>query len=193
MTSEQQVQYETGKRIKKIINLPDNSSRRWLAEMRRGVGMAPGASPALWGMLFQDLPEEFFSVRREPSRAEWAIYTALTLFALHQQGKNIKTDCMDKEGISLGSAVAMLMDSEDDRERIWRRFQPVTNAKAIEDVSYHLRGIIQLLKAKGICLDYSRLAGDLFVYQDVRRADSIRLIWGEDFYRVKKEEPDNEE
>ena len=193
MTGEQQVKYETGKRIQKIINLPDNASRRCLAEMRRGVGMAPGASPALWGMLFQDLPEEFFSVRREPSRAEWAIYTALTLFALHQQGKDIRTDCVDKEGLGLGSAVAKLMDSEDDRERIWRRFQPVTNAKAIEDVSYHLRGIIQLLKAKGIGLDYPRLAGELFVYQDVQRADNIRLIWGEDFYRVKKEDLNDEE
>lgn len=193
MTSEQQVQYETGKRIKKIKNLPDNSSRRWLAEMRRGVGTAPGASPALWGLLFQDLPEEFFSVKREPSRAEWAIYTALTLFALHQQGRNIETDCMDKEGIGLGRAVAMLVDSEDDRERVWRRFQPVTNARSIEDVSYHLRGIIQLLKAKGIGLDYSKLAGDLFVYQDSRRTDSIKLVWGEDFYRGKKEDLKDEE
>ena len=192
MTSEQQVQYETGKRIKKLRTLPDNAARRWLAEMRRGVGTAPGALPALWGMLFQDLPEEMFSVKGEPSRAEWAVFTALTLFALHQQGNNIKTDCTDIEGIGLGCAVAKLMDSEDDRERIWRRFQTVTNAKTIEDVSYHLRGIIQLLKGKGIGLDYSRLAGDLFVYQDIRRADRVRLIWGEDFYRVKKEELNDE-
>lgn len=193
MTREQQVKYETGKRIKTLINVQENVSRRLLAEMRRGVGMAPGASPALWGMLFQDLPEDFYSVKGEPSRAEWAIYTALTLFALHQQGKSIQTDCMDKEGVSLGSAVAMLIDSEDDRERIWRRFQPVTSARSIENVSYHLRGIIQLLKAKGIGLDYPKLAGDLFVYQDVRRADKVRLIWGEDFYRVNKEDLNDEE
>ena len=41
--------------------------------------------PRAWGILFSELPEKMLGQYGEPSREEWAIHTALTMFALHQQ------------------------------------------------------------------------------------------------------------
>lgn len=57
-----------------------------LANLRRGIGKAPGDLPELWGLLFRDFPEELMSSTGEPTWAEWAVSGALTLYALHQQG-----------------------------------------------------------------------------------------------------------
>ena len=80
----------------------------------------PGDLPQLWGMLFDQLPEDMLGRRGEPSRAEWAIYTAITLYALHQQGRDPQQASMHREGISLGKAAAMLVweEGEEARERI---------------------------------------------------------------------------
>lgn len=50
------------------------------------MGRQPGDLPALWGALLADMPEQLQG-SNGPSKAEWAVYTALTLFALHQQGE----------------------------------------------------------------------------------------------------------
>ncbi|HBG23036.1 MAG TPA: hypothetical protein DDW83_07265, partial [Peptococcaceae bacterium] len=63
-------------------------SRAMLAKLRRGIGKQPGELPELFEILFMDMPEELYGIGDEPSYAEWAIYTSLTLFALHQQGKD---------------------------------------------------------------------------------------------------------
>ena len=57
--------------------------------LRRGIGKMPGDIPELWNILFDGLPEELMSKVGDPSYAEWSIYTALTLYALHQQGLSL--------------------------------------------------------------------------------------------------------
>lgn len=52
-----------------------------LANLRRGIGKAPGDLPELWGLLFRDFPEELMSSTGEPTWAEWAVSGALTLYA----------------------------------------------------------------------------------------------------------------
>jgi CRISPR system Cascade subunit CasB len=59
----------------------------------------------------------------------------------------------------------------------------------VEEVSHHLRGLIQLLKAGNIPLDYPSLAEDLYQFQFPEMKDSVRLQWGRQFYRIR----DNEE
>ena len=49
-----------------------------LANLRRGIGKAPGDLPELWGLLFRDFPEELMSSTGEPTWAEWAVSGALT-------------------------------------------------------------------------------------------------------------------
>lgn len=111
----------------------------------------------------------------------------LTLFALHQQGNAEPVHC---EKVSLGTAAARLMNekTEEERGRILRRFGPVVTAKSMQELSHHLRGLIQLCKAKGVRLDYVQLAGDIYRFQFLESRKEVQLSWGQDFYYVEKGE-----
>ena len=85
--------------------------------------------------------------------------------------------------MGLGKAVATLIEEEDDFKRIKRRFDIAAGSGSIEEFSQHVRGLIQILKSKGIKLDYSALAKDLFRFSDAEKRNNVRLIWGQDFHR----------
>ena len=152
-----------------------------LAELRRGIGKKPGELPQLWGYFLESMPENFYG-DKEPSRAEWAIYTVLTLYALHQQGKSLETDVMYQEGQTFGKAVANLVHNENDKERVIRRFNTIATAASIEETVHYLRCMIQLLRNENIGLDYPALAGNIFLYQFPEFSSQVRLKWGQDFY-----------
>ncbi len=156
--------------------------RSTLAHLRRGVGRDPGEMPQLWGFFLENLPQEWMG-DREPSREEWAVYTALTLFALHQQGKNPQTDWMSQDGASLGKAAARLIGSEDEESRVARRFHALATASGLKELSHHMRGMVQLLRSQDIPLDYPALAEDLFWFQIPSQRAKVCLRWGQDFYR----------
>lgn len=160
--------------------------RAQLANLRRGIGRKPGDMPELWGMLFAEMPEEMLSQNGQPTREEWAIYTALTLYALHQQSSKISEQNMHAAGKPenrLGRAVARLVKNEDnDRDRIAKRFNAFATADDMLTAAHHLRGLIQLLRAEGIPLDYVHLAENLYDFQNPDFRPSVRLEWGQDFY-----------
>ena len=65
------------KKLRVLRENPDESgTKAYLAKMRKGVGKVPGADPELWGILFEDLPEELIGRGNTPGRAELALYTA---------------------------------------------------------------------------------------------------------------------
>lgn len=169
--------------------------RAQLAALRRGVGRKPGDMPDLWGLLFADMPEEMMSRTAEPTAAEWTAYTALTLYATHQQGTEINRQNMHtgQDTGRLGKAVARLVKNADDRERIARRFNAFATASDMTEAAHHLRGLIQLLRAEEIPLNYIRLAGDLYRFQNPEYAPDVRLSWGQDFYWRKPDETDDEQ
>lgn len=159
----------------------EGAQKAQLAKLRRGVGKEPGELPELWGLLFEDVPEELLGRNgREASPAEWALYQALTHYALHRQGSE---STMQKKDVSLGKAAAQLCESKEDEERILRRFKPLVTAQSREELAGHLRGLVQLLSAKGIGLDYALLAKHLYLFQREETLESVRLTWGRDFYR----------
>jgi CRISPR system Cascade subunit CasB len=163
--------------------------RSTLARLRRGVGSKPGSRPEIWDITLRDIPEALVGRWDNPSDAEWAVHTALTLFALHQQGKDIKSQCMSRDGYPLGTALRKLVRDDDDENRIKRRFDKVATADSMEEISHHLRGLIQLMKAEDIPLDYPGLAEDLFRFQNPDLRDNIRLKWGREYYSfIKKNE-----
>ena len=172
----------TKRKIKYLENIGGNpAGRATMAEIRHGAGRHPGEMPDLWGLLFDNLPEELMGAQTA-SNAEWAIYTALTLYALHQQGKE---QSMQADNISLGQAAARLVKDEDDRERVLRRLSPVVTAVSKEDLAHNLRGLVQLLKNDDIALDYARLAKEIYLFGNPDFAGNIKLAWGRDFYRDK--------
>lgn len=176
------------RQLRRLQVLPEPQRRAELAELRRGVGRQPGDLPALWGALLADMPEQLQG-SNGPSKAEWAVYTALTLFALHQPGR------------TLGGAVRQLAEKtaagQDWTESsVLRRFNALATADSMPEVSHHLRGMIQLLRREGIPLDYPQLAEDLYQYQFVDGAPNVRLRWGRDLYaspteKTKENEKEN--
>ena len=134
--------------LRRLQVLPEPQRRAELAELRRGVGRQPGDLPALWGALLADMPEQLQG-SNGPSKAEWAVYTALTLFALHQQGEAGVS--MNQPGRTLGGAVRQLAEKtaagQDWTESsVLRRFNALATADSMPEVSHHLRGMIQLLR-----------------------------------------------
>lgn len=184
-----QIRRLTQEKIERLLT-ENPWSRAMLAKLRRGIGKQPGELPELFEILLGDMPEELYGKGNDPSYSEWAIYTALTLFALHQQGKdysmsvNGKTESKSR-AISLGSAVGYLVKQDRDREpAIKRRFDAMVTANDFKEFAHHARGIIQLLRAGDIALDYPHFAENLFWYQFDEKKNHIRLLWGEDYYRI---------
>lgn len=160
------VEKEVSGRIAYLEYLGDQSRQRaLLAELCRGVGKRPGELPQLWGMFLRNLPEEMMGRGAEPSREEWAIYTALTIYALHQQGCDPAKNSVNVRGQGLGRAAAKLIGGDEDAlERIQRRFNRVALASDLPNMLPHLRALVTLLKSNGIGLDYPQLAKDLYEY-----------------------------
>ena len=163
-----------------------------LAKMRRGLGKAPGDVPELWGVFLDGLPEEMQSRSGEPTREEWAVYIALTMFALHQQGHDPKTEPMHMEGRTLGEAIRALgAGDEDEFERARGRFNVLATSESITELAWHLKSIVTFLRAKDIPLDYGALAADLYLFQWPDSMAKVRLRWGQQFYRAPKKAEEN--
>ena len=97
----------------------------------------------------------------------------------------IGTLYMNKEGNTLGTALNLLVQKTEAKDAVERRFQSVATATQMQQLSNHMRAIVQLLRAENIPLDYPCLAKDLYLYQFPQAVSSIRLRWGQDFYSVK--------
>ena len=102
----QDVKLYAAQQLHRLQSLPDNQRRAELAKLRRGIGHAPGELPELWGSFLLGMPESFQG-RSAPSAAEWAVYLALTLYAMHQQGNDRPMNC---PGNTLGRAVRQLAE-----------------------------------------------------------------------------------
>lgn len=171
-------------------SLESSGTKAELAELRRGIGKMPGELPQLWGSFLLDLPEELekdVRDRAKPTYAEWAIYTALTLYALHQQGRS-ETVNSDDGALRLGGAVKKLVHSPDDEERVMRRFSAMATSSEPAELANHLRSVVQLLKSENIKLDYADLAKDLYFYQMPNQRNNVRLKWGRDYYREENKD-----
>lgn len=186
---------ETEQRLFRLIAGDDAAIRGQLANLRRGAGRVPGDDPKVWGILFAELPEDMLGRHGVPSREEWAIYTALTLYAVLQQGNDPKQHNMYVPDASLGLAAGRLVKADggddDSRERVARRFHQVALAQDMPAMVYYLRSFIQLLRAENIGLDIPMLARNLYLYQIPGGAASVRLQWGQDFYRKGTDDQEN--
>ena len=114
----------------------------------------------------------------EPSRAEWAAYTALTCYAVHQQSQSRP---MHVPGTSFGEAVGRLVPRTS--ESVKARFDALLTAAGFPAVRYHLRSLVTLLRSEGIPFDYGRFAEDLARLQDPRARDRVLLAWGRDYVK----------
>lgn len=157
-----------------------------LARLRRGAGKEPGA--VLDILEFTHHPDFVAAWRRdEPSPQEKAAHVAMTLFAVHQQSRGEK---MHRRGRGLGTALRSLHqgDPRSLPEPLARRFRMLGTADFFSELTYHLRGAVQLLRAGGAPLDYGLLADQLVRWQ-VHGPDQVQLKWGREFYRTPRTAP----
>ena len=166
------------------LDKDDPGSRAACARLRRAVGKPPGATPDVWEFTLQGAPSEWDSLNGKPSYAEWAVHTALTLYALHRQGKDRS---MNAEKVSFGAAAACLVQRDENRlEAVRRRFNSVATAVDFTEMAHNARGLVLLFKSEDVAMDYPQFANDLFQFQLPGGGDRIRLRWGEDFYQFKR-------
>ena len=158
-----------------------------LARLRRGAGKPPGS---VHDILQYTLAEEFVrpGADDEPTFEEHAAHIAMTLWAVHQQSQRAG---MHQRGHGLGRAVRRLHPEEPGATPgpVVRRFQTLGTADSRSELVHHTRGMVQLLRAKAIPLDYALLADELVWWQRPRGAAAVRLRWGREFYRTPKSDP----
>lgn len=185
------------KKLHALRENPDESgTRAYLAKMRKGVGKVPGADPELWGILFEDLPEELTGRGNTPGRAELALYAALTLYAIHQQSRSLKEENAHQRGIGFGRAAGEMAAKEPDSlKAVRRRFNAAAVSSDLTELAWHMKGMVQLFRQKEVGLDYGQIAIDFYDYQILDQMPGVRLKWGRDFYRScsKKNEMEEKE
>lgn len=163
------------------------SARAALAELRRGLSHPVGSDPRIWALTVGSLPPALTGHDDEPTRAEVAAHTAITLYALHQQSLS---QGMHRPGIGFGSAVATLRGHEARSEAaVTRRFLTVATAASPEELIFHVRGLIAQLRHAQIGFDYGRFAGDVMLLLMPGRENGVRLRWGRQFYRRADSSP----
>ncbi|MFD8494826.1 type I-E CRISPR-associated protein Cse2/CasB [Amycolatopsis sp. NPDC059657] len=151
-----------------------------LARLRRAAGKEPGDALDIFEYTLGD--ELIY--KRADDKASWAeiaAHHAITLYAVHQQSQ---PRGMHQRGRSLGEAVRRLIpDSEyKPTHAVARRFAMLSTAEDLAELVYHLRGIVQLLRAAGVPLDYGLLAEHLVTWQRPGGRARVGLRWGRDFH-----------
>ncbi|MFJ8313336.1 MULTISPECIES: type I-E CRISPR-associated protein Cse2/CasB [unclassified Streptomyces] len=161
-----------------------------LARLRRGVGKGAGTVPDLWGLVdTADLYTPTGGGEAETVRAEEAVHTALTLWAVHQQSR--RTAMHRSGGHELGAAVRALMPRGEIDEPLRKRFVRAGTAASMPMLSLRLREIALLLRQQDIALDYALLADQLHTWARPGGAAAVRSAWGRSFhaYRTQADRP----
>ena len=162
-----------------------------LAILRRGAGKSWRQAPDAWMEVlnpvndgegnYRAFPEELLSSGEYLTREERAAFTALTLFAIHQQSqiKPMHYHPEGKRGVSFGYAAGQLVARTSASMK--NRFDAVLKARDEKVLSAHLRTLVQLLRSEELSMDYGRLAADYARLINPERRDSVILSWTRDF------------
>ena len=181
----QMVRDFTASKIYSILKNGDPGAQKAaLAKLRSGVGRNPAECPEVWGYYLEQMPEELIGKGSNIAAGEMAVYTALTLFALHQRGIDPVSHPMHVSGSNdPGSAIARLIEKESDKTRFTRQFNHLIGFDNMEDAAHHIQHMIGMLARERIPMDYAALAGKFFAMQYPSEIDKIRMEWGKSFYR----------
>lgn len=163
-----------------------------IARLRRGAGKRAHELQDLWGIDALDKLAELMEKLAEPpgqedaERAEEAVFLASTLWALHQQSR--RENKMHADGHNLGSAVRALIQqsatsgADEEGSVLRKRLVRVGTAESLDSVAVRLREIVLLLRAVSEPLDYARLAGQLYRWQNRRDRPGVQREWGREFH-----------
>ena len=135
-------------------------------------------------LLYQFIPEEFYTKYSKLTYEENAILTTLQLYAIHQQSEVDSVNNTEKKDgwDNVGESIAEIR-TEDNFLSLDRRFNAMITSQSFEELSNHLRQLIKILKGSKelIKINYPKLAQDL--YDFARGYDErVRLNWSRAYY-----------
>lgn len=156
------------------------------AQLRHGAGKEAGAVPSIWAYTLESQRPGLCDLK--PSWGENAVHTALTLWARHQGSNAVPMHMVEAKEAprSFGAAVRALAekgrgDKRPQEAPVYRRLSSVVAAQAFGALAHHLRGIVDLLEAAEIPMDYGLLAADLFEWQIPQYRSAVTRRWGRQF------------
>jgi len=155
-----------------------------LSAMRRGFGVPAGAVPGMWPFYTT------LDAGGRLTRTLRAEHVALSLYGLHQQSQSAP---MHRVGIGLGRALGNLRVSGRYSEAaVDSRFMQAATASDIDELGFHLRGLISQLKTlkPPQPLDYTRVYADLRAWQQPAQVGRIRRRWASDYFRSRAADND---
>lgn len=161
-----------------------------LAALRRGANGEAGAVASMWPFHVVVVPEE----RLQPRADTWseppelaAEHHALVLYAHHQQSQGTP---VHRHGIGLGHALRKLHRRYSEKA-VDRRFFATVTADEVDELAYHLRGLIGQLRSlqPTAAFDYSWLVEDLYKWHQPERRHAVRRRWGLDYYASPTDVP----
>lgn len=194
------IAYNTTKSI--LIKLDStrdaSSTKALLANMRNSADKDISNNVDALSYVFSNLSYGEDDRDGELSYMELAIFTAIQMYAIHQQS-NIESvlkfanddenefgEKKNKYKENIGDALATLRS--DESESIDKRFNAMITATNFKKLSYHLRHMIKILKSKSDeKVDYAKLAEDLYWFM-IGRKEEVRLSWARSYYKYRKNE-----
>lgn len=192
------IAYNTAKSI--LIKLDStrdaSTTKALLANMRNSADKDISNNVDALAYVFSNLSYGEDDRGGELSYMEQAIFTAIQMYAIHQQsnvesvlkfGNNDENESREKKyKANIGDALATLRS--DESESIDKRFNAMITATNFNKLSYHLRQMIKILKSKSDAkVDYAKLAEDLYWFM-IGRKEEVRLSWARSYYKYRKNE-----
>ncbi|QMU08780.1 type I-E CRISPR-associated protein Cse2/CasB [Levilactobacillus suantsaii] len=169
-----------------------NLNKGVLASIRDSATLVGPRAQAAWPVMMMYLTPQMLSKTGQPTLAETAIYTAMRLYAIHQQSKDqlVYGSAFDSnkelKGKSLFVALAELRQDDDTRVALDRRVQQLLGTTNVNSIITGITHLVGMLKANNWAqkIDYAQLAQDFHSLQaGYDQANRVRLRWGQAYFR----------
>jgi CRISPR system Cascade subunit CasB len=151
--------------------LRKRGDRAQLAKLRRALGKRPGAAPEAYPIVMPYVPEG------ASDRIERIYFLAGSLFALHP--KSWPRISGDKSSHDFGASMRLLA-ARREGGGVERRFAAVL-ACSEDELGYHLRHVVTLLRSEDLPIDWVQMISDLREWNYELRPSQRR--WARSFWR----------
>lgn len=170
-------------RLQTMLNDGHPAARRDAAVLRRALNQPAGSVPEAFACTLSELPEDLVGTTDSPSRGESIAHVTICLFAMHAQAA---TQFPQQPSISFGTALQHFIHASGtdnvEESPLMKRIQALLTSDSFEECTYHLRSLIQQMRAADIGFNYGELAEDLWWFCTPSTRNSVRLKWSRDIY-----------
>lgn len=201
MTTKAEIEKATAKIIEDLFS-DGKGHPAELAALRAAASLEAHQAHRIWPLLARYWSAPMIDKRGEITAEILAIYTAVRLYAIYQQGKyNPATRRLlpvvgleDQDGQSLMAVLAEVRQVEKIRAGLDRRMTHLLAAPNLSFVDNSLVRLIRIVKAqeRTFKIDYPAIASDLWFFQKgYASANRIRFKWGSEYYYRQSKDEEN--